>query len=246
MDNGDLKVENYHAQVELFFISNIHWYLLLEVVLALGADDDAEQGEAVLRVADLGDAAVRVGLQIWAVDGEAGDARRGSRPEGDQDALALLLGPAPAAIGSGGVGAVAEVAERVDEDGLRKRRVRILGVDGRRDREQPEFVVIHAHGNRGGRCGGGGRRRNGSGTLTQGGEMNLWMGSLAHTERVDIYLGDSDAQRRQRLGRPDSVALGTVAISSLLHHSLSKKKTHCCIILKNKKLIVAFSKKGQL
>lgn len=145
-------------------------------VLALGADGDAEQGEAVLRVADLGYATVRVGLQIWAVDGEAGDPRRAGRPEGDQDALALLLGPAPAAIGGGGVGAVAEVAERVEEDGLRKRRIRILGVDRRWDREQPEFVVIHAHGNRGGRCGGGGRRRNGSGTLTQGGEMNLWMG----------------------------------------------------------------------
>ena len=124
---------------------------------------DAEQDEAVLRIGDLGDFSECIGLQIWAVDGEAGDARRGSRPEGDQDALALLLGPAPAATHGGGVGAVAEVAERVDEDGLRERRIRIVGVDRRRDLEQPELVVIHHHGNRGGRCGGGGRRRNGSG-----------------------------------------------------------------------------------
>ena len=104
-------------------------------VLALGADGDAEQDEAILRIGDLGHVSECIGLQIWAVDGEAGDARRGSRPEGDQDALALLLGPAPAATGGGGVGAVAEVAERVDEDGLRERRIRILGVDRRRDLE---------------------------------------------------------------------------------------------------------------
>lgn len=104
-------------------------------VLALGADGDAEQDEAVLRIGDLGHITERVGLQIWAMDGEAGDARRAGRPEGDEDALALLLGPAPAAIGCGGVGAVAEVAERVDEDGLRERRIRILGVDRRRDLE---------------------------------------------------------------------------------------------------------------
>lgn len=50
---------------------------------------------------------------------------------GDQDALAS---PTPAAVGGGGVGAVAEVAERVEEDGLR-RGAWIVGVDRRRDRE---------------------------------------------------------------------------------------------------------------
>jgi hypothetical protein len=101
------------------------------------ADGDAEQDKVVLRTDDLGNVNERVGLQIGAMDGEAGDARRVGHPERDQDALAAL---APAAIGGGGVGAVAEVAERVEEDRPRRGGIRILGLDRRRDREQARDV----------------------------------------------------------------------------------------------------------
>ena len=111
------------------------------VVLALRAEGDAEQGEVVLGAEDLGGVAERGGRQARAVDGEAGDERRGGRPEGDQDAPAAP--PAPAAAGGGGVGAVAEVAEPVEEDRLRGRLRVVLGVDRRRDQEElPERRVL--------------------------------------------------------------------------------------------------------
>jgi hypothetical protein len=93
---------------------------------------------------DLGDVAERGERQAGAVNGEAGDPRRGVHPKGDQHALApVALAPAPAAIGGGGIGAVAEVAERVEEDRPRRRGIRILGLDRRRDREHGKRPVGH-------------------------------------------------------------------------------------------------------
>ena len=68
-----------------------------------GADWDTEQDEVILHAEDLGHAAEQVGLQVGAMDGEAGDARRFGRPGADLDALAIPR----EALGSGAVDAVA-------------------------------------------------------------------------------------------------------------------------------------------
>ena len=73
------------------------------LVAVPGADWDTEQDEVILHAEDLGHAAEQVGLQVGAMDGEAGDARRFGRPEADLDALAIPR----EALGSGAVDAVA-------------------------------------------------------------------------------------------------------------------------------------------
>jgi hypothetical protein len=95
--------------------------LIVEAVEAVVLTEygDAEQDEVVLRVDDRGQTVERGGLQVGAMDSEAGDPRRSDRPE---------------AIGGSAVQATAEVAVSVEEDRLRRRR--ILGVGKRRDREE--------------------------------------------------------------------------------------------------------------
>ena len=62
------------------------------------------------------------------------------RPEGHIDSLAAL----GEAAGGGAVGAVADVALRIEEDGPRERaRTRIVGVDRRRHQDLAKYLFVH-------------------------------------------------------------------------------------------------------
>lgn len=109
----------------------------------LKADGDAEQEEVVVGADGVG----RVGEGgalgvVGGMEGEEGGARRGGRPEGDDDVLAVP-GEAP---GGGVVGAVAEVAVWLEEDGGRRRGARrIHGVERRRDLHEPTRRAVHGN-----------------------------------------------------------------------------------------------------
>lgn len=97
----------------------------------LKADGDAEQEEVVVGADGVG-----------GMEGEEGGARWGGRPEGEDDVLAVP-GEAP---GGGVVGAVAEVAVWLEEDGGRRRGARrIHGVERRRDLQEPTRRAVHGN-----------------------------------------------------------------------------------------------------